>query len=248
MLFALNITLGYLLDLIFGDPHWFPHPVRAIGLLIERLEKWLYRFRHKLFAGAVLTVLVVASVYISMFYLVKLHWLVTAFFAYTIFATKALGNEAMKIFRLLKNNQIPEARQQIRFLVSRDTETMDEREIVRSTVETVSENVTDGITAPLFYMLLGGVPLAMAYKAASTLDSMVGYKNERYLLFGRCSARLDDVLNFIPARLTSFVLIPLAALLCGKNIRETLRIVRRDRFNHSSPNSAHSAARLRARS
>jgi adenosylcobinamide-phosphate synthase len=242
MWFAIKVAGGFLLDLIFGDPQWFPHPVRGIGLLIEKLEKILYPWKQRLWTGGLLALLVIGITYVSFYFLVKLHWVVEVLFIYTIFATRALGNEAMTMYQLLKEKNTEEARHQLGFLVSRETSEMHEEDMIRSTIETVSENVTDGITAPLFYLLIGGVPLAMAYKAASTLDSMVGYKNDRYILFGRVSARIDDVLNFIPARITAFCLVPIAALMCGNSFSGTLRIVSRDRLKHASPNSAHTEA------
>ncbi len=185
---------------------------------------------------------VIISSYFITLSLCSLNPVIEIFLIYTVLAVKSLACEADKIFNLLASGNIIEARRALSYIVSRDTANMDERNIIRSTVETVSENIVDGITAPLFYLIIGGAPLAMAYKAASTLDSMVGYKNEKYIDFGYASAKMDDILNFIPARITGFILIPLAALLTGKNFIRSFKIVLRDRHKHESPNSAHPEA------
>ena len=160
---------------------------------------------------------------------------------YTIFSINSLAREGNRVYNILKEGNIEKARKDLSYLVSRDTETMDEKMIIRSTMETISENTVDGIVAPMFYMFLGGLPLSMAYKAINTLDSMVGYKNEKYIDFGKFSAKLDDVANFIPARITGIFII-LASMILGYNGKEAWRIFFRDRKNHSSPNSAHSEA------
>ncbi len=161
---------------------------------------------------------------------------------YTIFAVKDLGDQAKSVYDALNKSDIEEARKKIAMLVSRDVKNLDAGEIARAAVETVSENIVDGIISPMFFLFLGGAPLGMAYKAASTLDSMVGYKNDKYIKFGWASARLDDILNFIPARIAGFFLIPLASLICGYNPLNSLAAVKRDRLNHASPNSGHSEA------
>jgi adenosylcobinamide-phosphate synthase len=237
---VIKISAGFLLDLVLGDPHDSPHPVRLIGKQITFLENILRRKVFERAAGILLTVSVVLTVYAAVSYLSALSWALELFIIYTIFAVRSLSAEALKVYHSLMAGDCEGARVHISYLVSRDTAGMERSEIIRAAIETVTENIVDGVTAPLFYLFAGGAPLAMAYKAANTLDSMVGYKNEKYLMFGWASARFDDLLNFIPARITGFILIPVAALITGGSVRGAYRILVRDRHNHSSPNSAHS--------
>jgi len=160
---------------------------------------------------------------------------------YTVFSVNSLAREGNRVYNILKEGDIEKARKDLSYLVSRDTETMDEKMIIRSTMETISENTVDGIVAPMFYMFLGGLPLAMTYKAINTLDSMVGYKNEKYMDFGKFSAKIDDIANFIPARITGFLIVA-ASMILRYNYKNSLKIFIRDRKNHSSPNSAHAEA------
>ena len=239
MILAVKITIGFILDLILGDPQRFPHPVRLIGGLIFNLEKILRKGVREKAAGVLLVIIVIPSVYSAVMYISLLHWVLEIFLIYTIFALKSLSSEAAKVYYALKDDDLELARKQISFLVSRDTSAMNRVDIIRAAVETVTENIVDGVTAPMFYLFIGGAPAGMAYKAANTIDSMIGYKNERYIKFGWFGARLDDLLNFIPARITGFVLIPLAALVTGGSVTGAYRILLRDRLNHSSPNSGH---------
>ncbi|OHD15097.1 MAG: cobalamin biosynthesis protein CobD [Spirochaetes bacterium GWC1_27_15] len=242
MFFEIKIILGFAFDLIFGDPQNFPHPVRIIGNFITKLEEILYKFKNKKFTGFILMFVIVFTTYILTLFVCSLNPIIEVFLIYTIFATKTLGDEGIKIYKSLKQNNIELARTQLGYIVSRDTENISQSDIVRGTIESISENLTDGIISPLFFLLIGGVPLAMAFKAASTLDSMVGYKNDRYIDFGFASAKFDDILNFIPARLTGFVLIPLASLITGNNFINSLKVVFKDRLKTPSPNSGHSEA------
>ncbi len=237
-----KIAIGFALDLLLGDPHWFYHPIRLVGKLISGLEKFLYKLTNKILGGMILLVLVTGIVYSSGYFLCRYVPLMEIILIYFVLATRSLGSEAFKIYRALNKNDLKAARQQISLLVSRDTGKMSKEDIARAAIETAAENIVDAIIAPLFYLFIGGAPLALAYKAVNTLDSMVGYKNKRYQKFGWASARLDDLLNFIPARITGFVLIPLAMFLYRKKFLNTLRIVWRDRLKHPSPNSAHSEA------
>lgn len=234
------ITIAYLLDLAIGDPQTFFHPVRLIGLIIEKCENIFYKLQGKRLGGFLLVIIVLFLTLVMAYSLASLSIMVELFFIYTIFAARTLGNEGNKIFKLLKRGMIDDARSALSYIVSRNTEQMDEKDIVRSTIESIAENITDAVTAPIFYLFIGGLPLAMFYKAASTMDSMIGYKNDRYMKFGTVAARLDDILNFIPARLTGFIFIPLAALLSGKNIKYTFKTVIKYRLAHESPNSAYS--------
>ncbi len=239
---VVSICSGFFLDLVLGDPYSFPHPVRFIGKYIEFLESKLRKACNEKFAGICLTFIVVFTSYFVALYLSSISLILEIILIYTVFSTRTLADEARRIYELLERGDIPSARRQVGLLVSRDTDKMQEKDIVRATVETVSENIVDGIISPMFYLFIGGASLGMGYKAASTLDSMVGYKNEKYINFGWASARLDDLLNFIPARITSFLLIPFAAFLCGMDARNSFRVMLRDRHKHSSPNSAHSEA------
>ena len=247
LIFFIKIWIAYVLDLIFGDPQNVVHPVQVIGKIISAGEKVLLRKKYKFLAGAVLNIFTVSITYTSM-YLISRSVKISVFFMiieiylmYTIFSINSLAREGNRVYRILKEGDIEKARKDLSYLVSRDTETMDEKMIIRSTMETISENTVDGIVAPMFYMFLGGMPLAMAYKAINTLDSMVGYKNEKYMDFGKFSAKVDDVANFIPARITG-ILIVLASMILGYDYKNSLKIFLRDRKNHSSPNSAHSEA------
>lgn len=239
ILAAVKITAGFILDLIFGDPHSFPHPVRFIGGLISFLEKILLRKFCQRAAGVVLLSAVVLTVYFTTMYISELSWALEVFIIYTVFAARSLSSEALKVYNYIAAGDIERARVQVSYLVSRDTAGMGQGEIIRATVETVTENIVDGVISPMFYLFAGGAPLGMAYKSANTLDSMVGYKNEKYLKFGWASARFDDILNFIPARITGFILIPAAAFFTGGSVRGAYRVLLRDRYNHSSPNSGH---------
>ena len=247
LIFFIKIWIAYVLDLIFGDPQNVIHPVQVIGKIISTGEKILLRKKYKFLAGAVLNIFTVSITY-TLMYLISKSVKISVFFMiieiylmYTIFSINSLAREGNRVYRILKEGDIEKARKDLSYLVSRDTETMDEKMIIRSTMETISENTVDGIVAPMFYMFLGGMPLAMAYKAINTLDSMVGYKNEKYMDFGKFSAKVDDVANFIPARITG-ILIVLASMILGYDYKNSLKIFLRDRKNHSSPNSAHSEA------
>ena len=247
LIFFIKIWIAYVLDLIFGDPQNVIHPVQVIGKIISTGEKILLRKKYKFLAGAVLNIFTVSITY-TLMYLISKSVKISVFFMiieiylmYTIFSINSLAREGNRVYRILKEGDIEKARKDLSYLVSRDTEMMDEKMIIRSTMETISENTVDGIVAPMFYMFLGGMPLAMAYKAINTLDSMVVYKNEKYMEFGKFSAKVDDVANFIPARITG-ILIVLASMILGYDYKNSLKIFLRDRKNHSSPNSAHSEA------
>ena len=247
LIFFIKIWIAYVLDLIFGDPQNVVHPVQVIGKIISAGEKVLLRKKYKFLAGAVLNIFTVSITYTSMYLISKsvkisvFFMIIEIYLMYTIFSINSLAREGNRVYRILKEGDIEKARKDLSYLVSRDTEMMDEKMIIRSTMETISENTVDGIVAPMFYMFLGGMPLAMAYKAINTLDSMVGYKNEKYMEFGKFSAKVDDVANFIPARITG-ILIVLASMILGYDYKNSLKIFLRDRKNHSSPNSAHSEA------
>ena len=252
MIFIVRYSLAYILDLIFGDPHWFPHPVRFIGKLIEILEKVLYRFSCKKFTGGILAILTVSITFLISYYIAKLSVFLEIFFLYTTLATKSLADEGFRVCKVLVEGDMEKAKKELSYLVSRDTGNMDVVQITRSVLETISENTVDGVIAPMFFAFLGSfftfggvslaLPFAMGYKAINTLDSMVGYKNDKYIDFGMFSAKLDDVANFIPARITGGFIIPLGAMILRMDYKRAWKIFFRDRLNHSSPNSGNSEA------
>lgn len=239
ILSAVKISAGFALDFLLGNPERFPHPVRFIGKLISFIEGILLRKSWKRAAGIILVPAVVLPVYFITFYISSLSWALEVFIIYTVFAARSLSAEAMKIYELINSGEIETARIRVSYLVSRDTAGMDRNGIIRAAVETVTENMVDGVIAPMFYLFVGGAPLGMAYKAVNTIDSMIGYKNERYERFGWFGARFDDIVNFIPARITGFILIPAAAFFTGGSVSGSYRVLLRDRCNHSSPNSGH---------
>ncbi|MBR2219387.1 MAG: cobalamin biosynthesis protein CobD, partial [Phascolarctobacterium sp.] len=244
------IVAGFILDLIFGDPHSLPHPICLIGNFISFLERSLrkiFGFSNNglLFGGGVLVLIVISTCFVLPYALLYLAGMVNPWLAfaletlmfYQIFATKCLRDESMKVYYALQKGDLDEARLMLSWIVGRDTKNLSEAEVTKGAVETIAENTADGIVAPMFYMFLGGAPLAFLYKGINTMDSMVGYKNEKYLYFGRCAAKLDDVANFIPARITGLLMIG-AAYFLNLDVQGAWKTFWRDRYNHLSPNSA----------
>lgn len=245
-----SVFLGFLLDLCFGDPRWLPHPVVWMGKGISRMERFLRRHFPKTpkgerTAGILLAICIpLASFLISLGVLLLAYrisfwlWFVLhTFWAYQIPASRCLAAESRKVYRKLASSDLSGARTQLSWLVGRDTKSLSEEEVTKACVETVAENTSDGVTAPLFYLLIGGVPLGFLYKAVNTLDSMVGYRNETYQYFGTASAKLDDALNWLPSRICAVLMI-CAAWLLRLDARNAWRVFRRDRSKHLSPNSA----------
>ncbi len=245
--------LAWLIDFVIGDPPRWPHPVRWIGHLINVVQRAVRRLCHSdralRIGGGVMWLLVVGLTYAVAWGVLRLAawvhpwlgWGVEVWMIFTVLAGRCLARSAEDVARPLRDNNLTESRIKLSWIVGRDTSALQPEQINRAVVETVAENTVDGIIAPLFFLLLGGAPLAMAYKAVNTLDSMVGYKHEKYRAIGMVSARLDDAANFIPARL-SWLLISVAAWLCRLDAARALRIGWRDRYNHSSPNCAWSEA------
>ena len=250
--------LGFLLDLLIGDPESlsFLHPVVLMGKAIQTLETFL----RKLFpgtaagetvAGLVLALFLPAAVWCcsrGILLLLQRLWPPLAFAVEVIWCAQALAvknlkDEAMRIYRTLTSSTLEESRKAVARIVGRDTQELDRAGVIRATVETVAENFSDGVIAPMAFMLLGGAPLALSYKAVNTMDSMVGYKNARYLYFGRAAARLDDIANFLPSRVAALLLIASAAL-TGENAARAFQIWKRDRRKHESPNSAQCEAAM----
>ncbi len=244
------LVAAIVLDLALGDPRWLPHPVVLIGRLISTLDLLLNRLtRHKRMAGVLLLTVTAGVAGTATWLLIRagygLHplagFLVSAGISYTCLAARSLHRESALVAQALADGDISQARRHLARIVGRDTDALDEAGIWRALVETVAENTSDGIIAPLFWLTLTGPVGGMVYKAVSTLDSMVGYKNERYLHFGWASARMDDLLNFIPARMTALLMM-LAAPLAGLSMKGSLSITLRDRLKHPSPNSGHPEA------
>ena len=248
--YASALMAGFLLDLLIGDPRWLYHPVIFIGKTISFFERNIRRrfpaTPHGELAGGVLLVLLtlVVSGGIPVVILAVtgrihplLQWAAGAFLCYQLLAMKCLKDESMKVYQALKTGTLEDGRRAVSMIVGRDTQALDEKGVIKAAVETVAENFSDGVLAPMFYMVIGGPVLMFLYKGINTMDSMVGYKNDRYLYFGRCAARLDDAANFIPSRLAGIMLI-LAAYLGNFSGKDAKRIFLRDRKKHASPNSA----------
>ena len=250
---SISIFAGFILDLLFGDPYWMPHPVRAMGKGIQVLEKKLRRPESspeaQMRAGALLVgIMVFCCALLPALLLLAAYWLHPAvglvletFMCYQIMATKCLKAESMKVCRALREGDVEKARKAVSMIVGRDTAVLSAEGITKAAVETVAENTSDGSIAPLLYMLLGGPVAGFAYKAVNTMDSMLGYKNEKYLYFGRIPAKMDDVFNYIPARLTAWFMV-VAAFLTGMDGENAWKIYLRDKRKHASPNSAQSEA------
>ena len=239
------LTAGFILDMLFGDPHFLPHPVSLIGRGISEGEKLFRKIKNEFTGGMLLSVSIISLSFAVPFLLLGLldsvnfylGLAVRIYLGYQIFAAKSLKTESMKVFYPLAANDLSLARKQLSHIVGRDTEMLDAVQITKAAVETVAENTTDGVVAPMLYMAIGGIPLALAYKAVNTLDSMIGYRNDKYLYFGKFAARLDDAANFIPARISA-VFMMASAFLIRLDARNAIKIFLRDRYNHKSPNSA----------
>ena len=244
------VLVGFLIDCLLGDPAKLPHPVVLIGKCISVFEESLRkRFPRtpegERTAGCILVIRVLLLSAVVPAAILWACWSISRWLCFAvccimswqIFAAKCLKQEAMKVQKCLDDGDLPAARHQVSMLVGRDTAELTEAQVAKAAVETVAENTSDGVIAPLFWMLLGGPVLGFVYKAINTMDSMLGYKNEKYLNFGRCAAKVDDVANFIPAHLSALGMIAAAAL-TGFDGANAARIWRRDRRKHASPNSA----------
>lgn len=249
---------GFVLDLLIGDPHFIPHPVRLIGSLIsfcdKRLncdagynisEKKLNLIKYKrgmllaftvIFATFAISVIIIVAAYSINLYA---GVIAEAVMTWQILATKCLRVESMRVYDALRTDGVDAGRRSVSMIVGRDTSVLDAAGVTRAAVETIAENTSDGVIAPMLYTAIGGPVLGFVYKAVNTMDSMLGYKNDKYMYFGRFAARLDDVVNFIPARISAYLMIA-AAFIGGRQFdgKNAYRIFKRDRFNHASPNSA----------
>lgn len=249
---------GFVLDLLIGDPHFIPHPVRLIGSLISFLDKGLncdagYNISEKklnlikykrgmllaftvIFATFAMSVIIIVAAYSINLYA---GVIAEAVMTWQILATKCLRVESMRVYDALRTDGVDAGRRAVSMIVGRDTSVLDAAGVTRAAVETIAENTSDGVIAPMLYTAIGGPVLGFVYKAVNTMDSMLGYKNDKYMYFGRFAARLDDVVNFIPARISAYLMIA-AAFIGGRQFdgKNAYRIFKRDRFNHASPNSA----------
>ena len=249
---------GFVLDLLIGDPHFIPHPVRLIGSLISFCDKRLncdagYNISEKklnltkytrgmllaftvIFATFAMSVIIIVAAYSINLYA---GVIAEAVMTWQILATKCLRVEGMRVYDALRTDGIDAGRRAVSMIVGRDTSVLDAAGVTRAAVETIAENTSDGVIAPMLYTAIGGPVLGFVYKAVNTMDSMLGYKNDKYMYFGRFAAKLDDVVNFIPARISAYLMIA-AAFIGGRQFdgKNAYRIFKRDRFNHASPNSA----------
>ncbi len=274
-----SFFIGFVMDLLFGDPHWLWHPIRLIGRLIGTLDRALLGAgpgsaerntggndrehiegrtgrleqdqRRELWLGVLMTALVllitgaVSYLILAISYRTAplLGMAAESIMTYQILATKCLKVESMKVYQRLREKDLEGARKAVSMIVGRDTQQLDEEGVAKAAIETVAENTSDGVIAPMLFLALGGPVLGFLYKAVNTMDSMVGYKNDRYLYFGRAAAKLDDALNYIPARISALLMI-FSCLFAGAdyNMKHAWKIYLRDRRKHSSPNSAHTEA------
>ena len=245
---------GFLLDLLVGDPHWMPHPIRLIGSVIAKCSKWNraeLKKGEQFWRGVAMTILVVClTAVVAAAILVAGYWLhpfagciIEGIMTYQILAAKCLKVESMKVYNCLKENDLIAARHAVSMIVGRDTGRLDETGVAKAAIETVAENTSDGVIAPMLYTALGGPVLGFFYKAVNTMDSMVGYKNERYLHFGRAAAKFDDICNYIPSRISAYLMIA-GTYFLGKEYdgKHAYYIYKRDRYHHASPNSAQTEA------
>lgn len=247
-LFAM--VIGFILDLFFGDPLWLPHPVVAMGKLISFLEKVLRRIfpktpKGELTAGTIMAIVLPLVSWGIPFLALWGLWLIRptlslileSYLCYQIFATKSLASASRAVYKELQCGNLEKAREAVGRIVGRETQNLSAEGVTKAAVETVAENSSDGVIAPMLFIALGGAPLGLMYKSINTMDSMVGYKNERYLYFGRAAARLDDAANLIPARICALLSV-LSARIAGLSLKGAFRIFCRDRKKHASPNSA----------
>ena len=237
---------GFVLDLLIGDPHFIPHPIRLIGSLISFCDKRLncdagYKRGMLLAFTVIFATFAMSVIIIVAAYSINLYAgiIVEAVMTWQILATKCLRVESMRVYDALRTDGVDAGRKAVSMIVGRDTSVLDEAGVTRAAVETIAENTSDGVIAPMLYTAIGGPVLGFVYKAVNTMDSMLGYKNDKYMYFGRFAARLDDVVNFIPARISAYLMIA-AAFIGGRQFdgKNAYRIFKRDRFNHASPNSA----------
>lgn len=249
----MELTIGFILDLLIGDPNNPFHPVRGIGWLASKLEIIFRRFLKKYLrlAGLIVWVLTIISTFIITYGIIfvfseinkYLALIVQGIIIYFCISAKGLVVEGYGVMKYLKEGDIKKARKRLSYIVGRDTENLDSNGVIRAVIETIAENISDGVIAPILFAGIFGAAGSMVYKAVNTMDSMFGYKNDRYIEFGYFSAKLDDVFNYIPARITG-ILIVISSFFLKKNYKNSLKTYKRDRYNHTSPNSAHPEAAM----
>lgn len=242
---AVPLVAGYLMDMVFGDPHWFPHPVKGFGWLIAKGDKMLNKGEHRFISGLVMSITFIGLTFIAIYYLQHLlfqvnsysSWILNSILVYFGLANKSLIDEGKAVFKALEQN-LEAGRKRLTWIVGRDTTQLTPNQVRIAVFETMSENLSDGVIAPLFFYVIGGTPAMVAYKMASTLDSMIGYKNERYEQFGKFAARCDDVLNYLPARITA-LLVAIVSL-----SKRSVQFIFKFGNKHASPNSGYPEAAL----
>jgi adenosylcobinamide-phosphate synthase len=248
----IDVLIAVMIDFLIGDPYWFPHPIIYIGKLIRILENTARKIsksnRNLKICGFFIVLLCCSISFLITFIILKfterfivLHHVMNIIIIWTTLAARSLHKEAIKVSEALKNNDIEDARTKLSYIVGRDTKELSEKEIIRADVETVAENTSDGVIAPLIFAIIGGGSLAMLYKAVNTMDSMLGYKNEKFYYIGYFPAKVDDLFNLIPARITGILICMTAPIVKG-NIFKSLKVMIRDRKNHKSPNCAYPEA------
>ena len=250
MFIVISALLGILLDFIFGDPYFLYHPITFIGNIISLSEKFFRRYfcknsKEEFISGIIVAILIPVFCFVlSLFILIILckiniyiGFILHTFWVYQILALRSLEKESKKVYTDLNNNDIQKARKSLSMIVGRETKNLNKQEIIKATVETIAENTSDGITAPFLFIIIGGAPLGFFYKAVNTLDSMIGYRNEKYEFFGKAAAKFDDILNFIPSRITGFLMC-ISSFLLFYDYKNAFKIFFRDRKKHISPNSA----------
>ncbi|MGN0183223.1 MAG: adenosylcobinamide-phosphate synthase CbiB [Candidatus Ornithomonoglobus sp.] len=249
-----GLALGFILDMLIGDPQWLYHPIRLIGKLISVSEKSLRkRFSDtqegERAAGTVMVIFVCAVTFLTAAAVSAAAYMINAYLyiavegimSYFLLAAKSLKDESMKVYKALQKNDIEGARYAVSMIVGRDTSALNKNGIIKAAVETVAENTSDGVVAPLIFTAIGGAPLGFLYKAVNTMDSMVGYKNDKYINFGRAAARLDDFVNFLPSRASALLMIA-ASFILRLDYKSAAKVFSRDRLKHASPNSAQTEA------
>lgn len=248
----IDIGLAVLLDFLIGDPYWFPHPIIYIGKLIKFLENFFRKRckaeRNLKVSGGVIVIIVIGMSFLIPYFILYItkdffwiHHVLNIIIIWTTLAARCLHKEGIKVYESLKSGDLEDARLKLSYIVGRETKELTEKEVIRADVETIAENTADGVIAPLLFAMIGGAPLAMLYKGVNTMDSMLGYMNEKYKHIGFFPAKTDDVFNYIPARITG-ILICLAAPITGGNIFQSFKIMMRDRKNHKSPNCGYPEA------
>ncbi|MCI1958576.1 MAG: adenosylcobinamide-phosphate synthase CbiB [Clostridia bacterium] len=243
------VIAGFIIDFLIGDPHFLPHPVKLIGIIISKTESILRKkFKTEKgleIAGVILVIIVILLTFLASYYVIfafgifgKLaKRIVMSIMCWQVIAARSLQKESMKVYDELENGTLGSARKAVSMIVGRDTENLSDEGVTKAAIETVAENTSDGVIAPMFYIMIGGPILGMVYKAVNTMDSMVGYKNEKYLHFGRAAAKTDDFFNFLPSRIAAMLMI-VSTFFLRYDIKNAVYIFKRDRFNHSSPNAA----------